>query len=56
MLLALAGEEEAARRQWERAVISFPGLRETALLVLRRRVEDGVSGLAPLLAHAERVE
>ncbi len=56
MLLALAGEDEAARRQWERAVASFPGLRDSALLVLRRRVEDGVSGLAPLLAHAERVQ
>lgn len=56
MLLALAGQEEAARRQWERAVGSFPGLRESALLVLRRRVEDGVSGLAPLLAHAERLQ
>jgi hypothetical protein len=56
MLLALAGEEEAARRQWERAVASFPGLRDSALLVLRRRVEDGVSELAPLLAHAERVK
>jgi hypothetical protein len=56
MLLALAGEEEAARRQWELAVVSFPGFRDTALRVLRRRVEDGVSGLAPLLAHAEQVE
>jgi hypothetical protein len=56
MLLALAGQEEAADRQWERAVASFPGLRDSALLVLRRRVEDGVSGLAPLLAHAERVK
>jgi hypothetical protein len=56
MLLALAGEEEAARRQWDRAVVSFPGFRDTALRVLRRRVEDGVSGLAPLLGHAEQVE
>jgi O-antigen ligase len=56
MLLALAGEDEAARRQWERAVVAFPGLRDSVLLVLRRRVEDGVSGLAPLLAHAEQVK
>lgn len=56
MLLALAGEEEAARRQWDLAVVSFPGFRDVALRVLRRRVEDGVSGLAPLLAHAEQVE
>jgi O-antigen ligase len=56
MLLALAGEDEAARRQWDRAVTSFPGLRDSALLVLRRRVEDGVSGLAGLLAHAEQVK
>lgn len=56
MLLALAGEEAMARKQWEQAVISYPGLRKLALLVLRRRVEDGVSGLAPLLAYAERVK
>jgi O-antigen ligase len=56
MLLALAGEEEAARRQWQRAVVSFPRLRDSALLVLRRRVEDGVSGLAALLAFAEQVK
>jgi Virulence factor membrane-bound polymerase, C-terminal/O-Antigen ligase len=54
MLLALAGDEEAARRQWARAVVSFPELRDSVLLVLRSRVEDGVSGLALLLAHAER--
>jgi O-antigen ligase len=55
MLLALAGEEEQARKQWEQAAASYPGLRRTALLVLRRRVEDGMSGLAPLLAYAERM-
>jgi O-antigen ligase len=56
MLLALAGEDAAARRQWDMAVASFPGLRDSALLVVRRRVEDGMSGLAPLLAHAEQVK
>lgn len=54
MLLALAGEDEAARRQWDRAVVSFPALRESALQVLRRRVEDGVSGLAELLGYAQQ--
>jgi hypothetical protein len=56
MLLAMAGEEEAARRQWALAVVAFPGFRDIALRVLRRRVEDGVSGLAPLLAYAEHVD
>ena len=36
MLLALAGEDEAARRQWDRAVVSFP---ETARV--------GAAGAAP---------
>ncbi len=56
MLLALAGEDEAARRQWDRAVVSFPALRESALQVLRRRVEDGVGGLAGLLGYARASE
>jgi O-antigen ligase len=56
MLLALAGEEAGAREQWDHAVASYPALRSTALLVLRRRVEDGLTGLAPLLAYAERVK
>ena len=56
MLLALAGEEAQAQRQWERAVAAFPALRSSAVLVLRRRVEDGARALAPLLAFAERVD
>ena len=56
MLLALAGEEAGAREQWDHAVASYLALRSTALLVLRRRVEDGLTGLAPLLAYAERVK
>lgn len=53
MLLALAGDEPGARRQWDRAVASFPREREAAALVLRRRVEDGVDALRPLLEHAQ---
>jgi O-antigen ligase len=53
MLLALAGEQAAARKQWDRAVASFPSLRAPAVTVLRRLAEDGRSELEPLLAHAE---
>jgi O-antigen ligase len=53
MLLALAGDQPGARRQWDRAVAAFPGERESAALVLRRRVEDGVDALRPLLQHAQ---
>jgi O-antigen ligase len=54
MLLALAGQEGPARAQWDRAVATFPWVRTEALVVLRRRVEDGLTELAPLLEHAER--
>jgi len=54
MLLALAGEQDAARQHWDLAVASYRSYRDTAVLVLRRRVEDGVSELAPLLSYAER--
>ncbi|HEU5283041.1 MAG TPA: Wzy polymerase domain-containing protein [Burkholderiales bacterium] len=53
MLLALAGDASGARRQWDRAVASFPSEREVAELVLRRRVEDGLNELRPLLEHAQ---
>ncbi len=56
MLLALAGEQGAARAHWDLAVGSYREHRQAALLVLRRRVEDGVSELRPLLAHAENVK
>lgn len=55
MLLALAGEEGAATEQWRRAVTSFPELRNISLQILRRRVEDGLGELAPLLAYAENL-
>jgi O-antigen ligase len=54
MLLALAGLDEAARQQWDRAVITFPDVRMEAVLVLRRRVDDGLSELKPLLEYAEQ--
>ena len=56
MLLALVGEESAARRQWDRAVASFPYARASAELVLRRRVEDGVDALRSLLQYAQATE
>jgi len=52
MLLALSGEQAAARRQWDLAVASFPELRSDALLVVQRRVEDGLGDLRPLLSYA----
>jgi O-antigen ligase len=54
MLLGLAGLQEQARQQWDRAVITFPKVRMEALVVLRRRVEDGLTELQPLLEHAEQ--
>jgi hypothetical protein len=54
MLLALAGLQGPARAQWDRAVVTFPAVRQEALVVLRRRVEDGLTELAPLLEHAQR--
>ena len=53
MLLALDGNQAAAERQWHLATLSYPELRDMALLVVRRRVEDGVEGLRPLLDYAE---
>ena len=53
MLLALHGDQPAARRQWDLAVASFPELRSTATLVVRRRVEDGLAELRPLLEYAQ---
>ena len=55
MLLALAGDDEAARLQWEQAVAAFPEQRDSALRVLRRRVEDGVAGLAVVGIRTERI-
>jgi hypothetical protein len=54
MLLALTGLQEQARQQWDCAVITFPEVRMEALVVLRRRVEDGLTELKPLLEHAEQ--
>jgi O-antigen ligase len=53
MLLALSGDQEGARRQWDRATTVFPGERAAAILVLRRRVEDGLEELRALLEYAQ---
>jgi len=53
MLLALRGDQAAARRQWGLAVASFPELRGSATLVVKRRVEDGLVELRPLLEYAQ---
>jgi O-antigen ligase len=53
MLLALAGDEQAAKLQWRRALAAFPQQRNIALQVLRRRVEDGLEALRPLLVYAD---
>jgi O-antigen ligase len=54
MLLALSGDQASAQRQWDLAVVSFPWEREPALLVVRRRVEDGLNDLRPLLDYAQQ--
>jgi O-antigen ligase len=54
MLLALRGDQAAAQRQWDLAVASFPELRDTATLVVKRRVEDGLAELRPLLEYAQK--
>jgi hypothetical protein len=56
MLLALSGLQAPARDQWDRAVVTFPEVRQEALVVLRRRVEDGLSELGPLLEYAQQDE
>ncbi len=53
MLLALRGDQAAARQQWDLAVASFPELRDSATLVVKRRVEDGLAELRPLLEYAQ---
>ncbi len=55
MLLALRGEQAAAQRQWELAAASYPELRSEAVLVVKRRVEDGLVELRPLLEYAQKV-
>ena len=54
MLLALRGDQAAAQRQWDLAVASFPELRSSATLVVKRRVEDGLAELLPLLEYAQK--
>jgi len=56
MLLALHGEQSAAQRQWDLAVASHHDMQDDALLVVRRRVEDGLIELRPLLEHAEKIK
>ncbi len=51
MLLALRGDQAGAAAQWDRAVAAFPEDEKTSALVLRRRAEDGLEQLAPLVAH-----
>jgi O-antigen ligase len=54
MLLALNGEQEEAQRLWTLATLSYPEALQMATLVVRRRVEDGLDKLRPLLEYAER--
>ena len=54
MLLALNGEQDEAERLWTLAALSYPEELEMATLVVRRRVEDGLDNLRPLLEYAER--
>ena len=54
MLLALNGEQEEAQRLWTLATLSYPEELQMATLVVRRRVEDGLDQLRPLLEYAER--
>jgi O-antigen ligase len=56
MLLALRGDQGAAQRQWDLAAASFPELREQAALVVKRRVEDGLTGLSALLEYAQKTD
>jgi O-antigen ligase len=54
MLLALRGEQAAAQRQWDLAAASYPELRNEAMLVVKRRVEDGLTELRPLLEYTQK--
>jgi len=54
MLLALSGEQRAAERQWDLAVASYPDERSTVVLLLQRRIDDGIAELRPLLEYARK--
>jgi len=53
MLLALRGDEQAARAQWSAALAAFPATALEAREVLRKRVGEGAAALTPLLEFAD---
>jgi O-antigen ligase/polysaccharide polymerase Wzy-like membrane protein len=52
MLLGLHGDNAQARLQWNLAAASYPDEEERALRVVKHRVADGSTQLAPLLEYA----
>jgi O-antigen ligase len=54
ILLALAGRDEEAIRQWDLARVNYPRKREWAIKTLRSPGLSADSGVASLLAHAQR--
>jgi O-antigen ligase/polysaccharide polymerase Wzy-like membrane protein len=53
MLLALHGDNTQAQLQWNLAAASYPEDEERALRVIKRRVDDGLTQLAPLAVYAQ---
>lgn len=53
MLLGLHGDNAQAQLQWNLAAASYPEDEERALRVIKRRVDDGLTQLAPLVAYAQ---
>jgi len=52
MLLGLHGDNAQAQLQWDLAAASYPDEEERALRVVKHRVADGLTQLAPLLEYA----
>lgn len=52
LLLAMAGDEAAARMHWDLAVANFPRDRDGVLALVRALSSGGMPGLEPLLRHA----
>jgi O-antigen ligase len=52
MLLGLHGDNAQAQLQWNLAAASYPDEEERALRVVKHRVADGLTQLAPLLEYA----
>lgn len=56
ILLAMSGDAEAARSQWDLAVENYPRDRDGVVALLRGLAAGGTPGLEQLLQHAQKIE